>query len=248
MLRQKSPDNLDKSFDLVTLNKSNQQGQRTTTGFEVNFIYSYLRMPACDLPGPEPCQPCQSKALSALVSFEQLSLTEPTSSQFAMQLPHGKLWLKSQRQAGRYSSTNGLTLFHWEYTALLGISLARLLLVHGWDSFPPRQVASLCYLSDFANQHPSTWRRKGNGGNVNLKPQHPIHFDVKVLKYWQHVGRQQDLQSKYEWVVLNGSNGSLDVWLSNCGKDMFEQCKDTSWCHKDINHKLTYLIYWYDMI
>lgn len=131
MLRQKSPDNLDKSFDLVTLNKSNQQGQRTATSFEVNLIYSYLRIPACDLPGPEPCQPCQSKELSALVSFEQLSLTEPTSSQFAMQRPHGKLWLKSQRQAGRYSSTNGLTLFHWEYTALLGsciIFFARLLL------------------------------------------------------------------------------------------------------------------------
>lgn len=211
MLRQKSPNNLDKSFDLVTLNKSNQQGQRTATSFKVNFIYSYLRIPACDLPGPEPCQPCQSKELSALVSFEQLSLTEPTSSQFAMQRPHGKLRLKSQRQAGRYSSTNGLTLFHWEYTALLGscvIFLARLLLMHGWDSFPPRQVASLCYLSDFANQDPSTWRRKGNGGNVNLKPQHPIHFDVKVLKRILTVV----LQSKYESVVLNGSNGSLDIY------------------------------------
>ena len=72
-----------------------------------------------------------SKELSALVSFEQLSLMEPTSSQFAMQRPHGKL-LKFQRLAGRYSGTNGRTLFHSHYTALLGISH---MIFTSWECF-----------------------------------------------------------------------------------------------------------------
>ncbi len=51
--------------------------------------------------------------------------------QVSLQRPHGKL-PKFQRLAGRYSGTNGRTLFHSHYTALLGISH---MIFTSWECF-----------------------------------------------------------------------------------------------------------------